>query len=61
MVRGLKFLKDELSIIHRGMCVFRVAWLTMIVDVKPTNVLLNTRGEIKLCDVSKFVSAKADG
>ncbi|KZT26659.1 MAP kinase [Neolentinus lepideus HHB14362 ss-1] len=36
MVRGLKFLKDELQIMHR--------------DVKPTNVLVNRRGEIKLCD-----------
>ena len=36
VVRGLRFLKDELQIIHR--------------DVKPTNVLVNTRGQIKLCD-----------
>ncbi|KAI9264389.1 kinase-like domain-containing protein [Phascolomyces articulosus] len=36
MVKGLKFLKDELSIIHR--------------DVKPTNVLVNSRGQVKLCD-----------
>ncbi|KAI0743747.1 kinase-like protein [Daedaleopsis nitida] len=36
MVRGLKFLKDELQIIHR--------------DVKPTNVLVNRRGQVKLCD-----------
>jgi len=36
MVKGLKFLKDELNIIHR--------------DVKPTNVLANMEGEVKLCD-----------
>lgn len=36
MVRGLKFLKDELQIMHR--------------DVKPTNVLVNRKGEVKLCD-----------
>ncbi|EXX69208.1 Pbs2p [Rhizophagus irregularis DAOM 197198w] len=36
MVKGLKFLKDSLNIIHR--------------DVKPTNVLVNMEGEVKLCD-----------
>lgn len=36
MIEGLKFLKDELSIIHR--------------DVKPSNVLMNTGGQVKLCD-----------
>jgi len=36
IVRGLGFLKDELQIMHR--------------DVKPTNVLINKKGEVKLCD-----------
>ncbi|KAJ7497450.1 kinase-like protein [Mycena latifolia] len=36
MVRGLKFLKDNLQIMHR--------------DVKPTNVLVNRKGQVKLCD-----------
>lgn len=35
-VMGLKSLKDEHNIIHR--------------DVKPTNILTNTRGQIKICD-----------
>ena len=33
---GLKALKDEHNIIHR--------------DVKPTNILVNTRGQVKICD-----------
>ncbi|GJN90943.1 hypothetical protein Rhopal_003957-T1 [Rhodotorula paludigena] len=36
MVEGLRFLKDELKIMHR--------------DVKPTNALVNMKGEVKLCD-----------
>lgn len=35
-VLGLKALKEEHNIIHR--------------DVKPTNILMNTRGQIKICD-----------
>ncbi|TIC46115.1 kinase-like protein [Wallemia mellicola] len=36
LIIGLQFLKEELQIIHR--------------DVKPTNVLVNRRGKIKICD-----------
>lgn len=35
-VMGLRCLKDDHNIIHR--------------DVKPTNILVNTRGQIKICD-----------
>jgi mitogen-activated protein kinase kinase len=55
MVIGLKFLKDELQIIHRGAC--RASPLTtlfhktiLLLDVKPTNVLVNKKGDVKLCD-----------
>ena len=36
VVMGLKSLKEEHNIIHR--------------DVKPTNILVNTRGQVKICD-----------
>ncbi|KAJ2130286.1 MAP kinase kinase Wis1 [Coemansia sp. RSA 921] len=36
VVKGLQFLKDKLNIIHR--------------DIKPTNILVNKKGEVKLCD-----------
>ncbi|PGH26513.1 STE/STE7 protein kinase [Polytolypa hystricis UAMH7299] len=35
-IMGLKCLKDEHNIIHR--------------DVKPTNILINSRGQVKICD-----------
>lgn len=35
-IMGLKTLKDDHEIIHR--------------DVKPTNILVNTRGQVKICD-----------
>lgn len=40
VVSGLRFLKQELQVIHR--------------DVKPTNILLNRKGQIKLCDVCYY-------
>uniref|UniRef100_A0A915JIQ2 mitogen-activated protein kinase kinase n=1 Tax=Romanomermis culicivorax TaxID=13658 RepID=A0A915JIQ2_ROMCU len=36
VLSGLKYLKEEMDVLHR--------------DVKPSNILVNTKGEIKLCD-----------
>lgn len=56
MVEGLKFLKDELKIMHRGAGASFSASSELALmgharaDVKPTNVLLNMKGYVKLCD-----------
>lgn len=56
IVKGLKFLKDSLQIMHRGSSVPEVGSQTVdgcrlfCSDVKPTNVLVNKRGDVKLCD-----------
>lgn len=58
MVEGLKFLKDELKIMHRGASPTVVRSIaipadscgSMTTDVKPTNVLLSKNGAVKLCD-----------
>src|SRR5271156_219802 len=51
-VRGLKYLKESLNIIHRGITLLTLAppFHTNYVDVKPTNILVNTKGDVKLCD-----------
>eukprot|EP00035_Acanthoeca_spectabilis_P021926 m.440968 g.440968 ORF g.440968 m.440968 type:complete len:376 (-) comp18599_c0_seq1:5170-6297(-) len=36
VLRGLQYLRDKYKVIHR--------------DVKPSNILINTAGEVKLCD-----------
>src|SRR5271169_5997290 len=49
--RGLKYLKDNLNIIHRGPPPnFSPLAIPNILDVKPTNILVNTSGDVKLCD-----------
>jgi mitogen-activated protein kinase kinase len=44
-VRGLKYLKDDLDIIHRRN--FHATFHSNFVDVKPTNMLVNTDGPAK--------------
>jgi mitogen-activated protein kinase kinase len=55
-VRGLKYLKDNLNIIHRGPTPSLPSLHILhpphanTLDVKPTNILVNTKGDVKLCD-----------
>ena len=80
MIKGLAYMRDQLSVMHRGPCrrrarergmrgVGALAFLVLtrartsydprrlcgrvrcyLADVKPTNVLINAKGEVKLCD-----------
>lgn len=51
VIRALHFLQKELKIIHRGKYVRECsAAMASAVDVKPTNILVSSKGEFKLCD-----------
>lgn len=66
MLEGLVYLYDKHRIIHRGMCRSSIIEIDPVlhtqrntcvliihsnpIDIKPSNVLANTRGEIKICD-----------
>lgn len=51
VIKGLTYLKEEFRILHRGKSLTRVQTsLSVLLDIKPSNILVNSRGEIKLCD-----------
>ena len=51
IIKGLTYLKQECHILHRGMhCNLDFGVELFVSDVKPSNVLVNSKGEIKLCD-----------
>ena len=54
VLEGLCYLYDVHRIIHRGRLVrlYRWAEIGLLVesDIKPSNILLNSEGQIKLCD-----------
>jgi serine/threonine protein kinase len=53
VLKGLVYLFDEHKIIHRGRKYCRcllVTLLSLFSDVKPSNILLNSAGQIKIAD-----------
>lgn len=51
VLKALNCLKQLSHIIHRGrLTILVVLILFTRLDVKPSNILLNTRGKIKICD-----------
>ena len=60
VLKGLSYLREAHSIMHRGsnwnIIFLKEAFLDLIlfdiwwIDVKPSNILINSAGEIKLCD-----------
>lgn len=56
MLHGIHYLKTELNVIHRGTFFFRtmpvlICKLISNADLKPANILVNTNGDVKLCDL----------
>ena len=52
VLRGLSYLRERHRIMHRGKIsfIFLVNSIRIILDIKPSNILVNHQGEIKLCD-----------
>lgn len=60
-MKALEHLHSNLQVIHRGETVYLTVCLStclfslylnllFVVDVKPSNVLINTQGQVKMCD-----------